>query len=96
MVLAESFSIGLTLIDAVTLSNSEDLYNLSNFRIDYDKLDERKTKLRNTNGLDKILKEIILGLTAVNPEERLNSDEVFKWLWVFKEEILNFEQFDIV
>lgn len=40
-ILAESFSIGLTLIDAVTLSDSEDIYNLSNFRIDYNKLAER-------------------------------------------------------
>lgn len=54
------------MIDAVTLSNSEDLYNLNNFRINYDKLDERKNQLKNTNSLDKILKDIILGLAAVN------------------------------
>ena len=83
--LAESFSIGLTMIDAVTLSNSEDIYNLNNFRIDYEKLEERKERVRNSGSLDRILKDIILGLAAVNPEERLNSDEVFKWLRVFRE-----------
>jgi len=64
---AESFSIGLTMIDAVTLSNSEDIYNLNNLRIDYEKLEERKDEVRNLESLDRILKDIILGLAAVNP-----------------------------
>jgi len=55
------------MIDAVTLSNSEDIYNLNNFRIDYEKLEERKDKVRNLESLDRILKDIILGLAAVNP-----------------------------
>ena len=33
--LAETFSIGLTLLDVALLGNSEDIYNYSNFRIEY-------------------------------------------------------------
>jgi len=55
------------MIDAVTLSNSEDIYNLNNLRIDYEKLEERKDEVRNLESLDRILKDIILGLAAVNP-----------------------------
>jgi hypothetical protein len=55
------------MIDAVTLSDSEDIYNLNTFRIDYEKLEERKDRVRNNGSLDIILKDTILGLAAVNP-----------------------------
>lgn len=63
LALAESFSIGLTLLDSATLSDSSDLYSVSAFRIDYQKLEERKLALRAVGSVDEILKQIILGLT---------------------------------
>ena len=40
--LAETFSIGLTLLDLVLLENSQDLYNFEKYRIEYQKLEDKK------------------------------------------------------
>ena len=64
--MAESFSIGLTLLDSVNLTNSEDLYNVGNYRMDYVKLGERRANIRVNNQLEDLLKLVIIGLTAAN------------------------------
>lgn len=64
--MAESFSIGLTLLDSVNLTNSEDLYNVGNYRMDYVKLEERRANIRVNNQLEDLLKLVIIGLTAAN------------------------------
>lgn len=95
--LAESFSIGLTLLDSAVLTDSQDIYTPaesgSNYRFSYEKLHERIQHLHELSHLDDVLKQIIVGLCTAEPSQRLNCSEVFKWLEKYKEKILNIEPF---
>lgn len=71
---------GLTLLDSTILTDSEDLYSLTNQRIDYQKLDERKLKLRNAQNVDEVLKSIIFGLLDFNVNNRLKCRDVYNWM----------------
>lgn len=75
---------GLTLLDSTILTDSEDLYSLTNQRIDYQKLDERKLKLRNAQNVDETLKSIIFGLLDFNVNNRLKCKEIFRWMEEFR------------
>lgn len=91
--LAEAFSIGLTLIDCVLLTDSSDLYNLTNFRINYQKLDERRSAIRSSGNIDDLLRQTILGLTALDSSQRLVSWKVFEWMDQYRENIVNMVEF---
>ena len=71
---------GLTLLDSAILADSEDLYSLTNQRIDYQKLDERKLKLRNAQNADEVLKSIIFGLLDFNVSNRLKCKDIYSWM----------------
>lgn len=71
---------GLTLLDSTILTDSEDLYSLTNQRIDYQKLDERKLKLRNAQNADEVLKSIIFGLLDFNVNNRLKCKDIYGWM----------------
>ena len=71
---------GLTLLDSTILTDSEDIYSLTNQRIDYQKLDERKLKLRNAQNVDEVLKSIIFGLLDFNVNNRLKCKDVYNWM----------------
>ena len=87
--LAESFTIGLTLLDSTLLTNSTDLYSLANFRINYQKLDERRTALAGAGNVDEVLRQVILGLTALDPAARLVCVDIFNWMDEYRESIVN-------
>lgn len=95
LALAESFSIGLTLLDSATLNDSTDLYSVPAFRIDYQRLEERRLGLRAVSSVDEIFRQIILGLTEVDPKERLSCIQVLQWMQQYRERIMNMESFEI-
>jgi serine/threonine protein kinase len=95
LALAESFSIGLTLLDSALLTDSTDLYSLSAFRIDYQKLEQRRGALGVATNLDEVLRQAVLGLTEVDPKARLNCSVVFEWMDKYRESIVNMEGFEI-
>jgi serine/threonine protein kinase len=95
LALAESFSVGLTLLDSAALTDSTDLYTVSSFRIDYQKLEERRVALRAVGTLDEALRQIVLGLTEVDPKERLACRQVYEWMEQYREKIVNMESFEI-
>lgn len=75
---------GLTLLDSALLTNSQDIYNLSTNRMDYQKLDSQRDRLRALPQLDDLLKEIIIGLTNTDHVERLKCCEIFASLEPYK------------
>ena len=91
--LSETFSIGLTLLDAATLSDSRDLYKgYKNF--DYDKLEERLRTLQGKEEYSRLLKALIHNMVDVTPENRVPCRELFAWLSPYEEEINNFQEFE--
>lgn len=92
---AEAFSIGLTLLDAVCLSSSSNFYNLSTHRIDYPQLENNKRQLRGRGDIEEALKQIIVGLAHPEPEQRLKCKEVFKWMEQYRQQIKNLQAFTI-
>lgn len=93
--LSESFTIGLTLLDSTLLTNSLDLYSLANFRINYQRLDERRIALATAGNVDEVLRQVILGLTALDPASRLVCVDIFNWMDQYRESIVNMQPFAI-
>ena len=67
---AESFSAGLTAMDAVLLEDSKKLYD-KKFNFDYEALHSKRVNLLNEGGYSDQLKHVILNLTEFEPEDRL-------------------------
>lgn len=86
---------GLTLLDSTILANSEDLYSLTNQRINYQLLDERKLKLRNAQNVDDVLKSIIFGLLEFTVNLRLKCRDIYSWMEEYRESIINLDEFEI-
>lgn len=85
--IGESFSVGLTLLDAACLTNSKDLYNLTTFKLDYYKLEERKQKLRSLPSYDDVIKQLIIDLAHPEHNMRLKCRDVFKWMEQYRSKI---------
>jgi serine/threonine protein kinase len=75
--LAESFSIGLTCLDAGTLTSSANLYNKNKFN--YDDLNGKRLSLKNA-GYSPVLCMVIGNLCEPNFENRSTCSELYKWL----------------
>jgi hypothetical protein len=58
-------------------------------------LEERRLGLRAVSSVDEIFRQIILGLTEVDPEERLSCIQVLRWMEQYRERIVNMESFEI-
>lgn len=67
-IIAESFSIGLTSLDAATLSNSNPLY-LKNNKFDYRKLESRLVELKHV-GYSELLNLVIDNLCDADTTRR--------------------------
>lgn len=91
--IAEAFSIGLTLLDSVILSDSSDLYNYNNNRFDYQKLEQKIQQLFSLRYLDNNLKHLIAGLCHTEPKIRLTCKMLYEWLYQYREPIVNIESF---
>lgn len=66
----ESFSIGLTLLDAVCLEDCSKLYNFKNCTFDTSKLQTLIVKLNAQSFYSAFLKEIIMELLEMDPNIR--------------------------
>ena len=75
--LAESFSVGLTCLDAGTLNNSALLYQKNKFA--YDQLDARIGDLQ-ASGYSELLTMVVRNLCEVDPVRRSTCSELFRWL----------------
>ena len=80
---------GLTLLDAATLSDSRDLYK-GYKSFDYDKLEERLKELQGKEEYSRLLKSLINNMVDVTPSNRVSCRELFTWLSPYEEEINNF------
>ena len=83
--LAESFSIGLTALDAILLENGEYLYK--NEKFDRSRLEGKRWNLKNEPAISDLLKYIVLGLTEPKPEDRLSAQELSEWFEPYKDSI---------
>lgn len=66
--LSESFSVGLTCLEAALLKNNEGLYDKDNF--DYDSLEGLRENIKNEPMYSNLLKLVLLSLTERSPEDR--------------------------
>lgn len=77
--LAESFSVGLTCLDAGTLSSSSHFYNKNN-KFDYASLSAKLQELQINAGYSQILCLTIGNLCEPDPDRRSSCTELYKWL----------------
>jgi hypothetical protein len=89
--LSETFSIGLTLLDAATLSCSADLYKEIK-KLDYQSLEARLEELGDKE-YTALLKQTIQNMCQLNAEDRTTAEELYQWLIPHEEAINNFEIF---
>lgn len=75
---AESFSIGLTLLDAITLTDSSKCYNFQNCTFDVSKLQELLAKLHSEEEYSYFLKEIVVDLLHLDPRLRKSAEEIYQ------------------
>ena len=73
--LCETFSIGLTLLDAAILSDSSDLYRNSK-QLDYEGLESRLAELDNRSYSNPLV-QLICNMCEVNPESRTKARDLF-------------------
>ena len=83
--IAESFSIGLTLLHSGLLWDASELYNIFNATFNSDRLQQkvaiwRGLRFRNDNGMDtqysRLLTEIVAGMVVTSPNQRLTSQQI--------------------
>lgn len=91
--LAETFSIGLSCLDAATLSESKSLYS-KNFKFNYEKLEQRLNEFRKY-GYSELLTLTIENMCEVDTEYRSGSREILQWLLPYEEAIINLEDFQV-
>ena len=90
--LAESFSVGLTCLDAGTLNNSSQLFQKNKFA--YEQLEARLGDLQ-ASGYSELLNIVIRNLCEVDPDRRCSCSELFRWLKPYEESIINLERFEV-
>jgi hypothetical protein len=71
------------------LSDSTDLYNLASCRFDYQRLEERLSRLWEVAHLDELLKQVIEGLCRPDPAPRLTCRQVHAWLLPYAHDLLS-------
>lgn len=85
--LAESFSVGLTCLDAATLSSSVPLYQKNN-KFQYEELTNRVQELRSV-GYGQTLSLLIANLCEADSDRRSSCSEIYAWLEPYQEAIIN-------
>jgi hypothetical protein len=89
--LAETFSIGLTLLDAATLGDSSELYKNSK-QIDYEGLEGRLTELASRSYSNPLV-QLISNMCETAPEGRTSAKELLEWLAPYENAINTFNAF---
>lgn len=91
--LSESFSVGLTCLDAAILSSSSSLYQ-KDHKFNYEELARQLNELKEV-GYSQILTILIFSLCEVNEDNRSTCSELYDWLLIYKNSIMNLEQFEV-
>ena len=84
---SESFSAGLTLLDAALLTDSHKLYDKKQ-NFDYEALNGDKVNLASLPGYSNELKHAIMNLTEFEPEDRETLTHINRWLEPYEHDIL--------
>jgi hypothetical protein len=92
--LNESFSIGLTCLDAATLTDSSKLYE-PNGKFNYSKLDERLLALEKSGNYSAPLTLLIKGLCQPESEKRISCKELIEWLAKYESSIVELQEFTV-
>lgn len=104
---AESFSVGLTVLEAASLEPCAPLYNPKENSFDRHQLTKKvkdwwaltfvevneETNEQKPQKYSTELKLTVAALLDMNPEERLTSEEVYEWLKPHKESIAELKKF---
>lgn len=85
----ESFSIGLTLLDAITLEDSSKLYNFKNCTFDVNKLQGLLAKLHANEQYSHFLKEIVTDLLNLDPQQRKSAEQTYLRILPYEYNIKN-------
>ena len=102
-VTAESFSIGLTLLQSALLTNVKEIYLLDLYSVDLNKLNQKLAEWQNLQFLvdnnnwdtySPLLKQIVTFMCNPDERQRLRSLEVEEALRPYQNEILNLRKFD--
>lgn len=103
-IVAESFSIGLTMLHAGLLFNFSSIYNLEKFEINKKLLEEKVQAWMDLDFVDdnnnrtsysSSLKEIVRNLCIYDYQTREKSTQIFALLQPHKQSILNIENFEL-
>lgn len=93
-VLNESFSIGLTCLDAATLSDSSAFYEANN-KFKYEKLEDRLADLQKNDSYSAPLVLLIKGLCQAEPTKRISCKELVEWLSPYENSIVELAEFTV-
>ncbi len=92
--LNEAFSVGLTCLDAATLSDASLLYEPNN-KFNYAKLEERLEQLEANGNYSVPLVLLIKGLCQVEAEKRPTCKELAEWLSKYENSIIELQEFTV-
>ena len=92
--LNESFSIGLTCLDAATLTDASAFYEVNN-KFKYDKLEERLAQLQQNDSYSAPLVLLIKGLCQAEPTKRISCKELVEWLAPYENSIVELAEFTV-
>jgi serine/threonine protein kinase len=92
--LSEAFSVGLTCLDAATLTDSSKLYEPGN-KFSYSRLEERIHALESSRNYSEPLVLLIKGLCQVESDRRISCRELENWLRVYENEIIDLQDFQV-
>lgn len=92
--LNESFSVGLTCLDAATLTDAATLYEPNN-KFNYAKLDQRLEQLEAVGNYSSPLVLLIKALCQVESEKRVTCKELAEWLAKYENSIIELQEFAI-
>lgn len=85
---------GLTCLDAATLTDSTKLYDPNN-KFNYGKLEERIAALEKSGHYSAPLVLLIKGLCQVEPEKRATCKELATWLAKYEGFITELQEFNV-
>jgi serine/threonine protein kinase len=92
--LNEAFSVGLTCLDAATLTDSATLYEPNN-KFNYAKLDQRLEQLESNGNYSAPLVLLVKALCQVEGEKRVTCKELAEWLSKYENSIIELQDFSI-
>ncbi len=90
---AEAFSIGLSILSAGNLAKYDSLYDLTANELSFNGLNEALSLFAHNNTYSEVLRGVVLLLLSLNPEKRLNCNELDELLNKHAEHIIKKENF---